>query len=1099
MDFFRWNAHGLTTYTLVITPSSTNTLSAGGGTVSFSATLIKYKDKLEQKRTIVSATYSGSAFGFSINGNTVTAADRNTTVGNLRSISITGSYNIDGKTITSNSVVIKQEANVKTPSNISFNLSDYSRVDASGGTANPTYSYLYQNFSYTSGHTSTENFAITEGQWTVSASSGGVSVDNKGVITYTNNTSTTNRTSTINVLFNRNGISNSFSVSCSQSAGVKVYEDPVCTDFHYDIRSAAGGTLTPYVTITQVWTWNGVANSGNTLSYTSNKSGTNGPYLWYSLVGDYDTTQVTLDANTGIVTWKPNTHTIERSQTVKCRYSWNSKDEYFYITAEAKQNADSIDHYGEITITKFDVQDIPASGGTVSQATRYSAQMPIYYVSGDITYITSGFNISYSTPVVAPSKGTVVSGRTEVGTLILTASLHGKSISKSATVYQNANNQTYISCEFEHSCPDSSWVSDINACPASQCYVYIRTKKNYSYTSGDTNYEYVRPPLTSIHCYPQTPSEPWMFPYSDQGDTYFDGVKMSSWGIKEQSAVDFHFTLTLNNKDCYITGHRVGNSIDHYGNVTFRLTDAFPNGTYTIPAAGGCIKTDYYKVPGNGWFATQRLTYTSGEYKEIKEGEITISFKESQICAGSLHTTITPKTFLGRLEFTVKGYGGKTTDGGIDVYQAENKVEHYSSWDIGISYDTTSVPATGGSRTILCSAKRDRTYSSTDYDSETGTPVLSVPSTAGVTLSNGVLTFTNNTTLNTRSVVVTATIGSDSKSVTIYQSAGYYSYGDIVVEEFSYPEVPATGGSASPVISYYQTYGWNGNTTNIGKISSGATLQFLIVESNNVVKNGYVSIDYTNGVVTWTNVSGRYHLPVTLRISRNDKSVEAVAESWKKGNEFTYSDPVVSAVVPDVSAGGGEPKNVEITFTQTYGINGNTSGEGIITDGGYKYWNTDVNGKNLKTATTPRTKIGTLTAYVTSHEKTGSTTVDVYQEENKIEITEDSENVSLISQGTIPEIIPVEGGAYEITRFWERDIINIYTSGWQNNIVHFIYPDEVSMNDTDGSASLLQPHNGNILMSVKFNPLQEYREVHVTIRNIENNLEKTLSFRQAGN
>jgi hypothetical protein len=91
---------------------------------------------------------------------------------------------------------------------------------------------------------------------------------------------------------------------------------------------------------------------------------------------------------------------------------------------------------------------------------------------------------------------------------------------------------------------------------------------------------------------------------------------------------------------------------------------------------------------------------------------------------------------------------------------------------------------------------------------------LSIPSTTGASLSGTAsgskLTWANNQSTSSRSVVVTATCQEDTsktKTVTISQSAGYYSYGNITINSFSYGVVGAAGGTSSPSITYSQPYG----------------------------------------------------------------------------------------------------------------------------------------------------------------------------------------------------------------------------------------------------------------------------------------------------
>ena len=60
-----------------------------------------------------------------------------------------------------------------------------------------------------------------------------------------------------------------------------------------------------------------------------------------------------------------------------------------------------------------------------------------------------------------------------------------------------------------------------------------------------------------------------------------------------------------------------------------------------------------------------------------------------------------------------------------------------------------------------------------------------------------------------------------SGELTINQAAGVKSYAAPVISAFSYPagNIPASGGSKTPTLSYSQAWGWNNSTTNGGTLS----------------------------------------------------------------------------------------------------------------------------------------------------------------------------------------------------------------------------------------------------------------------------------------
>ena len=115
-----------------------------------------------------------------------------------------------------------------------------------------------------------------------------------------------------------------------------------------------------------------------------------------------------------------------------------------------------------------------------------------------------------------------------------------------------------------------------------------------------------------------------------------------------------------------------------------------------------------------------------------------------------------------------------------DSISVSNRIEsyNYGSWNISISANPTSLPATGGTSTITSSCTRSKTpvYTSGSTGtatSESVTPTLALTTNpGGFTLSGNKLTAANNP-IGAKTATVTASYsGATSKSVTITQSAG---------------------------------------------------------------------------------------------------------------------------------------------------------------------------------------------------------------------------------------------------------------------------------------------------------------------------------------
>lgn len=116
---------------------------------------------------------------------------------------------------------------------------------------------------------------------------------------------------------------------------------------------------------------------------------------------------------------------------------------YIYQAANAATDIT----YGVPVISSFTVDDIPASGGSISSGSvSYSQSRTQNYTSGataQLSNLDSGGTITYSTAVSASSLGTSIKPRYNVGTLTVTVAMNGQSASKDVHVYQAANHANY--------------------------------------------------------------------------------------------------------------------------------------------------------------------------------------------------------------------------------------------------------------------------------------------------------------------------------------------------------------------------------------------------------------------------------------------------------------------------------------------------------------------------------------------------------------------------------------------------------------------------------------------------------------------------------
>lgn len=217
-------------------------------------------------------------------------------------------------------------------------------------------------------------------------------------------------------------------ITITQTAGVRTYALPVITSFTYQTDvPAAGGSITPKVSFTQTWGWNGSTTGGGTV--------TSGGTWAYTGAGVDPVTGAVSGSNLG-TTVKERTLLATASATVTANGRASAAQE-----AKAYQAA-NVATYNDVVIVAGTVDDIPASGGQVSEAKGMSASQNITFTSGASRQ--GEVFIFYGSPVKASSLTTTVKARTQVGTLQATAT--GEGVDTTSThdypVYQAANQIT---------------------------------------------------------------------------------------------------------------------------------------------------------------------------------------------------------------------------------------------------------------------------------------------------------------------------------------------------------------------------------------------------------------------------------------------------------------------------------------------------------------------------------------------------------------------------------------------------------------------------------------------------------------------------------
>lgn len=488
-------------YTYDLTLNSDNTeITAKGGTITITAVLKTYRNGNLVSTDNVTPVLSGSATGFSISGTKVTASNRTTTVGNRRSIVVTGKYSntFDGQTVSS-TITIYQEANEASYGALTGGSVLASDIPASGGTSSTSISNMSQTISYTSGsiRAGTVTYSKTS-EITVSSLGTTVKVRTKVgqvTVTYTGEGGAT-ANKTVDIYQSENKVTNS-----NYNPRITAYGTPTIS-----IGSgltAAGGSATVSASVTNTEAYNALYSSGATgpnqtrsvggslsISMTVNgnsRFSLSGNTITHSSMGTNETTDtVTIKAvNNG-----DNSKSATASKSIT-----NSKT--------VKSTSGGIYTYGDVIAGTVTNGIIPASGGSATatagngtQSWNKSATITTYqYDSGSTKDVTTE-NASSGTNNVSPSiasieatassKGTTVSSQTIVKSQNFSWYANGESASGTMYIYQEANSIDSYNY--------SSWNIAISANPttiaASGGISIITTSctrtKTPVYTSGST-------------------------------------------------------------------------------------------------------------------------------------------------------------------------------------------------------------------------------------------------------------------------------------------------------------------------------------------------------------------------------------------------------------------------------------------------------------------------------------------------------------------------------------------------------------------------------------------------------------------------------------
>lgn len=443
---------------------------------------------------------------------------------------------------------------------------------------------------------------------------------------------------------------------------------------------------------------------------------------------------------------------------------------------------------------------------------------------------------------------------------------------------------------------------------------------------------------------------------------------------------------------------------------------------------------------------------------------------ESPSFQGNQTVKISSPVQKGTSKRSMKFIGKCKKDSSKQVVLIVEQEASVYTYDLILSSDNTKIAAKGGTANITAVLKTYRNGNLVSTD--TVTPVLSGNAT-GFSISGTKVTASNRTTVvgAERSITVTGKSSNTfdgqiaTANIVIKQEANTVSYSDITITKETPINLSATTHiniKVSDGLSYSQkaTY-TSGATTDI---TTGANTTYS-------VQNPVTGFTLSNNILIVTSnksLNPRNGFVVRINILLNGKTAIKDITYNQAAGYYTYANPVVTLTCNDVPASGGSVKTGNVTYSQTYGWNGATTGAGVITEGeAYINWTGGVdNIPSLGTTVKSRTKVGVLGVTVNINGKSGNANADIYQAENKV--TNSNYNPRITAYGTptvsIGSGLTAAGGSAKVSAsVTNTETYNaLYSSGATG-------PNQTR--SVGGSLSIFMTANGNSRFSLSGNTI----------------------------
>lgn len=801
----------------------------------------------------LTASFTSSTTLGSISNNVLTIPNNEST--NTKSGTLSVVFTLENKQTKEVSAALNQAAGAKVYTDWVLDLqTDGTSVEAKGGTRTITANiarrtYKWNNTGTVYSETATPTLSI----------SGSASLSGNQ-IKFTSNESVSARSATLTASY----VGLSKTVTITQQAGAKVYSAwsawAVSISASTQTIAASGGsaTITTNASRSRTWTWNGVGTTHtDTETATPTLSGSAGGF--------------TLSGKT--VTASNNTTTNSRSITITATSNSVSKS----ITITQSAGAKVYGNWSSWTVNiSADKTSIGATGGTATISTSASRTRSYTWngVAGSGGTETGNGSPSLSkvsgsgnwtSPKVTYGNNTSTSGKSTV----IRATID--STTKDITISQSAGAKQYSAW--------SAWTVNISnsgnvAASGGSSNITTSASRTRTWTwngvngSGGTETGTGTPTLSKIS---------GAGSFASNKVTYDNNTSTSARSTVIRATMD---SVT---KDTTVTQNAGSKTYSSWGAWSISLS---ANVT-TIAAAGGNATLSTSATRSRTW----QWNGTGATYTENASGSPTLSkVNGAASLSGSTVSYGNNTSTSSRSSVFRATIDSATKDITINQSAGAKVYGNWSSWSVNCSASSYKVWAGGDSVTIYSSASRNRTWTwngvagSGGTESNNATPTISVTSGVGV-LSGNTLTFSNNTSPDSRTTRVTANYNGVTDYCDVMQYGGNKVTGSWTSWQVTISANPmniaASGGSSTILCHASRTrnYTWNGVGTTYTETENGSP---TLSKSGDGTLNGTTSgskLTYGNRTTTTSRST-----TVTATYSGVSKSINVTQSAGVKTN-----------------------------------------------------------------------------------------------------------------------------------------------------------------------------------------------------------------------